>query len=189
MNVSALHPVHFPDFVSSERVILKRHVETLAKLMFEAIDEDRTRLGSYLPWVTFTQSEKDTLNYLQMADDAWERHERFDYGLFRKSDGQYLGNVGVHMISWTHRKCEMGYWLTSKGEGEGYVSEAVVTLEQHLFSIGFHRIEVRCSTENERSARVPERCGYQLEGTFTEDAIENGHYRSTRIFAKINPVK
>jgi RimJ/RimL family protein N-acetyltransferase len=33
---------------------------------------------------------------------------------------------------------------------------------------------------------VPRRCGYRLEGTHRQDCIENGEYRDTFVFAKLD---
>ena len=189
MLISELNPMPLPEFISSDRLELKRLAGTFAEKLFHTIDSDRTRMSRFLPWVNTTLTVKDSRNYIDSTDVARERLEGFDFGIFKKSDGEYLGNIGVHAIAWKHRVCEIGYWLTQLGEGNGYASEAVSILEQTLFAIGFHRIEIRCSSENFRSANVPKRCNYSLEGQLSENLIENGKYRSTLIFAKINSQK
>ncbi len=96
-----------------------------------------------------------------------------------------MGNIGVHTIVWEHGRCEIGYWLLGDFEGRGYMSEAVLALEQACFLHGFHRVEIRCSSQNLRSARVPRRCGYTLEACLREDAWENHQWRDTLVFSKL----
>jgi hypothetical protein len=65
------------------------------------------------------------------------------------------------------------------------MSEAVSALEKACFDLGFHRVEIRCSSKNVRSASVPEKCGYILEGKLKEDVFEMGDKRSTLIYGKL----
>ncbi len=109
----------------------------------------------------------------------------FDFGLFRKADGTYLGNIGVHSIAWKHRRCGLGYWMLGAFEGQGYMSEAVGLVERAAFALGFHRIEMRCSSANARSASIPRRNGYRLDGVLRQDAIEDGAFRDTLVFSKL----
>jgi ribosomal-protein-serine acetyltransferase len=189
MKLTELTPVPIPEFIASDRLVIKRHEESFAAKMFHTIDADRVRLQTYLPWVATTLSAKDTLEYIRIMEVARERFIGFDYSMFRKSDGEYIGNIGVHTIAWKHRRCELGYWVTQTGEGHGFVTEAVKALESELFGAGFHRIEIRCSTLNARSASVPKNCGYELEGELKEDTIENGIYRTTLVFGKLAHAK
>ena len=153
--------------------------------MFQAVNNDRIRLGKFLPWVPFTQTEMDSLKWIQSTRQWWDEGILFDYGIFLKESNCYLGNIGVHEIKWEFDRCEIGYWISGEHEGQGYMSEALRTLEKHLFDMGFHRIEVRCSSRNERSANVPKACGYKLDGILREDSIEHEQYRSTLVFSKL----
>jgi len=96
-----------------------------------------------------------------------------------------MGNAGVHSISWENHRCELGYWILGSFEGQGYMAEAVATIEATCFKRGFNRIEIRCSSLNERSASVPKRLGYKLDGVLREEKVEAGRYRDTLVFAKI----
>lgn len=180
-------PRAFPsEAIKTPRIALKRHEISLAETMFAYVDEDRVRLGEYLPWVEGTRTLEDEYGYIRMTRECWEKHELFDFGIFRAEEGHYLGNVGVHSISWEHRRCELGYWILGRFEGQGFVSEAVRALERVLFEMGFHRIEIHCSSSNLKSAAVPRRCGYRLEGVLRDASIESGKYRDTQVFAKLS---
>lgn len=96
-----------------------------------------------------------------------------------------MGNIGIHLIDWNHNRCEIGYWILGDYEGQGFISEAVTALEKKCFEIGFHRIQIRCSSKNKKSAGVPVRCGYVLDGILKQDALENGEYRDTMVYGKV----
>ncbi|PIQ28211.1 N-acetyltransferase [bacterium (Candidatus Blackallbacteria) CG17_big_fil_post_rev_8_21_14_2_50_48_46] len=174
-------PVH----LLGNRIELRRHKLNLASKMFQAVDQDRERLRQFLPWVDAIQSEADERAYIRSTQAAWKACTLFDYGIFLKDSGVYLGNLGVHHLAWAHERCELGYWMIGAFEGQGYMTEAVQVLEKQLFESGFNRIEIRCSTLNHRSAGVPERLGYSLEGKLRREAMEMGAWRDTFIYAKL----
>lgn len=169
-----------------ERVYLKKHEESLASQMYEYINSDRERLGKFLPWVPLIQNQNDEISYIKMTHQKWEQGTLFDYGIFRIEDGVYMGNIGLHTIDWTHHRAEIGYWILGHFEGKGYMSDAVKLLESHLFDVGFHRLEIHCSDLNNRSEKVPIRCGYTYEGTARENLRDRNKYRNTKIFAKLS---
>ncbi|MCM2267790.1 MAG: GNAT family N-acetyltransferase [Elusimicrobiales bacterium] len=177
----------FPELIGAPRLELRKHVLDLAETMYRYVDQDRQRLRVFLPWVDTTRSVDDEAAYIRMTHASWEKGTLFDYGLFERETGTYMGNIGVHNIAWAHDRCEFGYWILSSFEGKGFISEAVGALEKVCFGLGFHRLEIRCSSRNPRSAAVPRRLGYSLDGTLKEDAIEQGSYRNTLVFAKLNP--
>lgn len=169
-----------------KRLYLKKHDVELAEEMFSYVEQDRSRLGMFLPWVDFIKNAEDEKKYILSTHDKWDRGIHFDYGIFENDSNTYMGNIGVHSIRWNDNCAELGYWILGRFEGQGYMSEAVATIERHLFEIGFHRVQIRCSDLNERSASVPERCGYVYEGTAREDSIEKGKYRNTKMFSKLS---
>jgi RimJ/RimL family protein N-acetyltransferase len=83
----------------------------------------------------------------------------------------------------------LGYWIAQKYVGLGLVSEAVQALEKECFKVGFHRIEIRCSSRNAKSAYVALRNHYRLEGYLKDEVIENSQFRDTLIFAKLNSTR
>ena len=176
---------YFNSQLNGSKVILKRHSLDLAETMFNYVDQDRERLRQFLPWVDQTKTLDDEIGYIKHTHQKWDEYILFDYGIFDIESNTYLGNIGTHTISWNNNCCEIGYWILGKYEGKGFISNALKTLEKHIFDLGFNRIEVRCSDLNEKSANVPKNNGYTLEGELRKNAIELGHYRNTKIFSKL----
>ncbi len=173
------------DLLGGSRIILKKHDESLATRMFSAIEKDRDRLGVFLPWVPHIKVEQDELAWIKTTHKMWNESTMFDYGIFLKDDDSYLGNIGVHNIRWDVPRCEIGYWIVGDYEGRGYMSEALRILEAHLFEKGVHRIEVHCSSNNLKSSRVPNSCGYYFDGLLKENSLEQSQIRDTFIFSKL----
>ena len=171
--------------LQSERISLKRHSLDLAPTMFKYVDQDRDRLRRFLPWVDHQNNLQDEIDYIKLTHKRWDDYTSFDYGIFDKSSETYMGNIGVHTINWANECCEIGYWLLSKFEGKGFMSNSLKVLERHLFEVGFNRVEVRCSDINERSANVPKYNGYTFEGELRQNSIELNEFRNTKIFSKL----
>ncbi len=180
-----MEPRAFLERIDAGRVVLRKHQVEQAEEMFSVVDGDRERLRRFLPWVDSLRGVEDERKYLEMTDREWAKSSLFDFGMHRR-DGAYLGNIGVHSIAWPHGRCELGYWIAGQFEGQGYVTEAVAALEKACFELGFFRVEIRCSSLNERSAAVPKRLGYRHEGTLRQEAVDHrGQRRDTFIFAKL----
>jgi ribosomal-protein-serine acetyltransferase len=84
-------------------------------------------------------------------------------------------------------KFEIGYWVRTRFEGQGYISEAVVGITQFAFDLlGARCVEIRVDDRNERSWRIPERLGFALEGLLRNEMRDvEGKLCDTRLYAKI----
>jgi len=175
------------ELLTGPRILLRRYELGDAANLFATIEADRARLRTFLPWVDLIQHVSDEEAYIRSSVLQWMEHKIFDYGIFSPDTGEYLGAIGAHTISWPDARVELGYWLSSRAEGKGLITEAVGLLEKELFRLGFHRIEIRCNDVNARSFAVPKRCGYQHEGTLREDVLEHGVRRNTMVWGKLQP--
>lgn len=178
-------PTAPPTSLTGPRVVLEPHRLDRAEAMFALVQGDRARLGKWLPWVETTVSLADEQSYIRHTQETWKDGCLYDFGILRRSDGAFCGNIGVHHIRWAHGGCELGYWIGRPFEGLGYVSEAVGLVETAMFGVGMHRIEIRCDPLNTRSIAVAERLGYELEGTLRDNIWLDGEWRDTMVFAKL----
>ena len=122
-------PVALSAELLGPRVRLAKYEPGFAPAMFAAVDADRARLRTYLPWVDLIRQVSDEENYIRSATLQWMELRTFDFGLFLREGGSYLGNIGVHSIAWNDDRAEIGYWLTGSAEGKGYIGEALAALE------------------------------------------------------------
>ena len=89
-------------------------------------------------------------------------------------------------INARERRIEIGYWIRTGYEGQGYVKETVEGLTQFAINLGARRIEIHTDSRNERSWRVAERAGFVLEGILQMTYRDvDGKLGDTRIYAKI----
>lgn len=170
--------------LKSARLTLRAVHPSMAPTIFEVVDANRAHLARFLPWVPLMKSVEDERRWTERQVQCWKDRSDFAFMIFLR-DGTLVGCVDAHHVSWSHHRAELGYWIAREHEGNGYITEAVAALEKALFEIGFHRIAIHCDTTNKRSAAIPKRLGYRLEGVLRHEHILNGRFGDLKIFAKI----
>lgn len=167
------------------RIYLAKHALGLAPEMFHLIDKNRQFLSQFMPWAVTTKTVKSSKAWILRTQEGWKDGTLFDYGIFLRDQQVYIGSAGIHTLAWENRCAEFGYWLGKDFEGQGYISEALELLEKVIFEKGFHRVEIRCAQDNQRSAAVARRRGYEQEGLLRENVLFQGQFQNTLIFAKL----
>ena len=117
----------------------------------------------------------------------WEEGSGFAYIIRRKDTHDFCGVVDFFDYHDKHKAAEIGYWLINEAVGNGYMIEAVRTVERAAFERGVNRIQIRMDTRNIRSLNVAKRCGYHLDGTIRSAAWEDyfKSYRDEHVYSKL----
>jgi len=138
--------------------------ESYAAEIYELVHHDREYLAEWLPWVDMTHSSADIVVFIRRSLEQFARNDGFHAGILH--DGRIRGFIGLKPIDWTNRKVEIGYWLAAGCQGKGLMTDACRAIIDYAFrEWRLHRIEIRVAVGNERSAAIPERLGFTLEGT------------------------
>ena len=167
-------------------MIVRNYCDEDAQPLFDAVEESRLPLKRWMPWVDEVKAVEDRLVYARkMRARFLTQSEDFAYGIFDKNTGRYLGGIGLHRINWGVPSFEIGYWLRASAHGFGYCTEAARLLTAAAFgTLGAARVEIRCDSENVKSANVPRRLGFDHEATLQCDRRNSeGALSATLIFA------
>lgn len=99
-----------------------------------------------------------------IADLYKARGDRFVWIV--EADGESCGWITLVVTNWDHGLSEIGYALSTKFQGCGIMTEALILLLPEIFlRTPLERIEARCSVNNQGSRRVLEKIGFTHEGT------------------------
>ena len=80
-------------------------------------------------------------------------------------ESEILGGTGLHTRAGDGAR-EIGYWITTRHEGRGLVTETTAALVRVGFEIEhLERIDIHCDPANVRSAAIPRKLGFRHEGT------------------------
>lgn len=113
----------------------------------------------------------------QLAPDGWADGSMFTFGAFLL-DGGPGGSDLVAMLGITMRSLgtgEIGFWAAKQHRGNGYVTEAAVTVSRWAFTeIALDRMEWLAEVGNHGSRAVAERAGFTMEGTLRSGINNKG---------------
>ena len=169
--------VKAPETIETERLLLRRPKRSDAQAVFHryASDRDVTR---YLSWPTH-RSVADTLAFLAMSDDEWQRWHAGPYLALTRDDGvgSLVGSTGLFYKGPT--RAITGYVFAKDSWGLGYATEALQAMVDIAHQTGVQRLEAICHAEHAPSAHVLEKCG------FTREEIHREHF----VFPNLKPQK
>ena len=100
-------------------------------------------------------------------------------------DAQAIGTVGVRLKEDIETgTAELGYWLGEAYWGRGIATEATQAIIPYaLEKYDLRRIDAWVYDWNPASARVLEKCGFQLEGIARRSAIKDGQIADRFLYA------
>jgi len=150
------------DISVNQTIILKVLALIDYQTIYYAIDQNRSHLRKWLPFVDFSKSSKDTLAFVKsVVDDVERRQEVFTIWV----DGEFVGLIGLKDIDFLNRRVEIGYWLVERMTGKGIMSLCVEKMIEFVFdALEMNRIQIKCGVGNSKSSAIPKRIGFLLEG-------------------------
>lgn len=151
---------HRIDADTKLRLLQEPHAEEL----FALVDANRRRLRKWLPWLDFNTTPADSLAFIRSVLNQLASNQGFSLGIFHK--GRLAGMVGMHTLSWANRSVRLGYWLGEEFQGHGLITKSCQVLIDYAFDeMGLNKVEIDPAPGNARSRAIPERLGFQQEGT------------------------
>nr|WP_273842114.1 GNAT family N-acetyltransferase [Halalkalibacter alkalisediminis] len=159
--------IEFPTEFYSERLLIRMPKPGDGKVVFDAIQASINELKPWMPFAQNLQSEQETEINIRNSYVKFINREDLRLHIFLKDTGEFIASSGLHRINWDVPKFEIGYWIDTRYSGKGYITEAVQEISNFAFSeLKARRIEIRCDSKNEKSRKIPERLGFNLEGIF-----------------------
>ncbi|MGD9487190.1 MAG: GNAT family N-acetyltransferase [Calditrichaceae bacterium] len=109
--------------IETKRLILKALSRGDASLMYSyRSDPEVTRYQSWHP-----ASEHEAESFIIETNktdfntvDTW-----FQLGVYLKSTGELIGDIGIHFLAPDNRQAEIGFTIAPKHQRKGYATEAV----------------------------------------------------------------
>jgi ribosomal-protein-serine acetyltransferase len=165
--------IDVPLQIETDRLILRAPLQAGdGNVVNQAIKDSINELKQWLFLYQAIPTVEETEIILRNAYIDFLKRESFRYLIFHKGTNDFIGTASLHGINWKISKCEIGYWINSQFSGNGYMTEAVSELTNLGFQqLKFRRIEIRCESTNFKSRSIPEKLGFELEGTLRNDDL------------------
>jgi ribosomal-protein-alanine N-acetyltransferase len=155
-----------PEIIETPRLNLRRPLLSDAEAVFAfGRDSEVTR---YMDWPTHTSIET-AKDYLLECAPRWESESEYDWMITLHDTQTVIGGISIRIRG---HLADFGYILNREFWGNGFATEAAITIVTWAFSLDFiHRVWATCDTENVSSARVLEKAGLTREGVLRSWAI------------------
>jgi ribosomal-protein-serine acetyltransferase len=158
--------IALPDQIASARLHMRIPQPGDGPAFFDAVAETRDQLAPWFRWIQRVNSAADAEQFLRQKLAQFHRREYLTYLLIRRDDAALAGTIVLHHLDWDTPAFEIGYWLRTNAQGQGFITEAVQTMTAFCFTtLHAARVQIPYDTRNERSAAVAARCGYSYEAT------------------------
>jgi ribosomal-protein-serine acetyltransferase len=159
--------LNIPEQLETERLLLRVLRPGDGKILTTSVTESHESLRQWMPWAKQIASQDENEEFVRRAIANFTLRTELNFALFERDSGEHVGMSGFHHIDWSIPHLEMGYWLRTRFEGKGYMTEAARHLTRLAFeTLSAERVEIRCDTRNQPSAAVAERAGYTREALF-----------------------
>ena len=154
----------------------------LAEAIFSTVDVNRAHLRPWLPWVDPTRTVEDIQKFIRESMSHNSKGSRLT--TFILYGEKVVGSLGVVRFDKDHRSCEIGYWLSQEMERQGIMTKACACFIDYLFQKkDLNRVEIKVSSENMRSQKIPLRLGFAKEGTLREALLLYGKFHDLELFS------
>jgi RimJ/RimL family protein N-acetyltransferase len=145
-------------------------------------------LREFMAWARPDTSVEDSEGYARQSRARWLLGEEWSLGVWR---GDRLVAGSGFMLRGQpleHGTVEIGMWVRADEAGRGLgtrVLRAMVDWADADWPI--HKLTWQCDSRNLASARVAEKCGFQLEGHLRAHvpSVTGGERRSTLLFGLV----
>ncbi len=150
----------------TERLYLRAYRPEDDALYFHMVRENWDHLYEFLPEnVLAMQSEEDAGAILVWLNGERQQRSLFQFGLWEKTSGRYVGETYLANPDWHVPSIELGYFLVKTATGQGYANEAACAALRYAFDLlKVSRVDLQCRADNSASRRVAERLGFRQEG-------------------------
>jgi ribosomal-protein-alanine N-acetyltransferase len=142
-----------------------------------------------VPWEPVWADDELTRGAFRRRIKRYQKETRGDsayvFFVLRESDDALVGGCTLSNVRrGVTQCCTMGYWVGAKFARQGYMTKAVKALIPFVFkTLGLHRIEAACLTDNQASKSLLVRTGFRQEGVARRYLLINGQWADHLLFA------
>ena len=175
-----------PDRLETARLVLRAPLPGDGPAMNEAVIETIEALQPWMPWANPAPTPEQTEAWCRQSYGEFVLRRQLPLLMFLREGGTFVGSSGIPRLDWKVPRFEIGYWVRRRFERQGYATEAVAEITRFAFEdLSARRVDIRMDDRNERSWRVAERLGFELEGLHRNDErAPDGRLRDMRVYAK-----
>jgi ribosomal-protein-serine acetyltransferase len=161
---------------------LKLCEPSYAEPLIQLINENRSYLRQWLPWLDKNTTAEDSLNFLNHCQAMHASQSQLN--MLMLLNDELIGVTGFNNINHGNHHGEIGYWMSQAHTGKGFMTEAVRQVINLGFNdYGLNRQIIRAASGNIASQKIAERLGFRHEGTAREAGYLYGSYEDLEVYS------
>ena len=133
--------------------------------VYAAVRESLPELLPWMVWASADYREVEAAEWIRRAGRAFADGVEYQFVVRLVESGELLGSVGLNAFDRLNRWANLGYWIRTSRQGNGFITRAAALVTDFAFAeLGLGRVEIMAAVENTRSQAVAERLGALREG-------------------------
>jgi RimJ/RimL family protein N-acetyltransferase len=163
--------MHFnvSDRYEGEQIVLRRYSDADAPAMKECIAASFAELHEWMPFAAEPPTDESALEFVAGAAREFGGEASANFAITLRDDGRLIGSCGLMPRP---DSLEIGYCVDSRFAGRGVATETARLLTDAAFeNAHVERVRIACDEANARSAAVPRRLGFTLEGIVDNEKL------------------
>jgi len=150
--------------------------------VFQAIEQNRAFLSTWLPFVEQTKTQEDTESFIRSVLDEPVDIREHVFVIWYQD--HFAGLIGFKDTDRLNQKTEIGYWLIERMTGKGIMKTAVEALISFVFTtMKMNRIQIKCGVGNGKSAAIPKGLGFHFEGVERAGEKHGNHFIDLEVYS------
>jgi [ribosomal protein S5]-alanine N-acetyltransferase len=155
---------------------------------YQAVHAFATDLAvvSCVEWGPNTPHETEAFLREAISSADVSPRRRYAFAVLHANAEGLIGSIELRVVSFEHRRGEIGYVLAHEWWGRGYATEATRRLLVFGFDqLGLHKISATCDPENRASVAVLTKNGMHQEGVLRDHVYVRGQWRDRLLFSVV----
>mgnify|MGYP003288231959 CR=1 FL=1 len=135
-------------------------------------------------WHVRSMNEAEALEWVAERERRWMAEAGVDWAVVDRE--LVVGRVGFGSLEPAEGRGEAAFWVMPSARGRGVAVRALSAATAWMFGeAGFHRLELKHSTQNEASCRVAETAGYRFEGVQRQQGLHADGWHDMHLHARL----
>jgi len=154
-----------PDLLPAGPVELRRWRASQAEALTDAVASSLPELLPWMPWAQAPPTVPAMIDVLSTGDSNFDVDKEWQFVVAGPGSARILGATGLHYRG-PPDTVEIGYWIRTDSTRQGLATFATQALTTAAFTFlsDITTVEIRMDSLNARSAAIPPKLGFRLQG-------------------------
>lgn len=158
--------------LETEHLLLRPYEEGDESDFMRLIQENPSILNpAFDGRVARVRALEDARTQVQQLRTSFDNRRTFDFGVWRRDNKSYIGNIALKNLDHKIPKAEIGLYFTAWPETKTYAKEALQNVLYFAFdTLALNKVYIRCTTDNDHHyGDLAQQCGFVKEGVLRND--------------------